>query len=186
MAPRIQDSSSAFDGKGGNIMMGPKRTHEERHLLNPAFCSTLLWHAALGATEIENSPRFSLSYIEAFLILPLTLHQSTRNSLPTRINSSMPVWVSNNPLVIASFPGRAKDLVSYTKEALVFGASGDLFQIEGGDIQANSGMSSIIRSVLRRTSTEVQECSKKAHFLGKWFAYTGTPETIFTMLGIRP
>lgn len=163
-----------------------ERTHEERHLLNPAFCSTLLWHAAIGATENQNSSRSSLSYIEAFLILPLTLHKSTRDSLPIRINSSLPVWVSENPLVVASLPARTRAIVPHTKEALVFGASGELYQFEGDQLQVNAGKASGISSMLRRTSDEVQQCNKKARFLGKWFTRTGTPETIFTLLGMRP
>lgn len=163
-----------------------ERTHEERHLLNPAFCSTLLWHAAVGATENQNSPRSSLSYIEAFLILPLTLHQPTRDSLPIRINSSLPVWVNENPLVIASLPSRARTLVPHTKESVVFGASGELYQLEGDLLRVNVDKASSISKMLRRTSDEVQQCNKKAQFLGKWFTHTGTPETIFTLLGMRP
>lgn len=163
-----------------------ERTHEERHLLNPAFCATLLWQAALGAAGNKKSLRSSLSYAEAFLILPLILHQATRSSLPIRINSSLPVWVSENPLLLASLAGRAKALVPHTKEALVFGAGGDLYQIEGHLIQINASKTSDISAVLRETSDEVRQCNKKAGFIGKWFTRTGTPETIFTLLGIRP
>jgi hypothetical protein len=52
------------------------RSHEERNLLNPAFCSTILWHAGKGATGRSVPPRQSLSFIEAFLILPIVLHRS--------------------------------------------------------------------------------------------------------------
>ena len=58
-----------------------ERAHEERHLINPAFCSVLLWHAGKGSSESTNSPRSSLSFNEAFLILPLVLHQKTRLNL---------------------------------------------------------------------------------------------------------
>lgn len=163
-----------------------ERTHEERNLLNPAFCSTLLWHAAKGASENSNSLRASLSFNEAFLILPLVLHQKTRESLPTRVSPSFPVWISANPLIIASLPERAKSLVSYTKEAIAFGGSGGIFRIEGPEIEIQPEPASNIRATMRRTSAEVQQCMKKAEFLGKWFAHTGSPETIFTLLGVRP
>lgn len=163
-----------------------ERTHEERNLLNPAFCSTLLWHAAKGASENSNSLRASLSFNEAFLILPLVLHQATRESLPVRVSSSFPVWISASPLIVASLPKRAKSLVPYTKEAIAFGGSGGIFRIEGQEIRILPDHASNIRATMRRTSAEVQQCMKKAEFLGKWFAHTGSPETIFTLLGVRP
>jgi len=163
-----------------------ERSHEERHLLNPAFCSSLLWHSAMGATENQNSLRSSLSYIEAFLILPLVLHQQTRESIPIKTNSSLPVWVNKNPLVIASLPARSKALVPYTKEALFFGACGGLLDFEADQLLANTALVSRMKQMILRTSNEVQQCNKKARFLGKWFTRTGTPETIFSLLGIRP
>ncbi len=163
-----------------------ERVYEERSLFNPAFCSILLWHAGKGAVGNPNSLRSSLSYIEAFLILPLVLHQGTRESLPSRIDSSLPVWIKKNPLVIASLPDRARALVPHTKEALVFGGIGALYQFESNHLLVNNERESGIRAMLRQTSNEVQQCAKKARFLGRWFTYTGTPETIFTLLGIRP
>ena len=162
------------------------RTHEERSLLNPAFCSTLLWHAAKGASENPNSLRSSISFNEAFLILPLVLHQNTRESLPIRVSSSFPVWISANPLIVASLPGRAKSLAPYTKEAIAFGGGGGIFRIEGQEIEIMPERVSSIRATIRGTSAEVVQCMNKAEFLGKWFAHTGSPETIFTLLGVRP
>ena len=163
-----------------------ERSREERNLLNPAFCSTLLWQAGKGASDNHNSPRSSLSYIEAFLILPLVLHQGTRESLPSRINSSLPVWVNDNPLVIASLPNRARALVLHTKEAIIFGGTGGLYSVEERQLLISAERESAIRTMVRGTSDEVQQCMKKARFLGKWFTHTGTPETIFTLLGVRP
>jgi hypothetical protein len=163
-----------------------ERAHEERHLINPAFCSVLLWHAGKGSSENTNLPRSSLSFTEAFLILPLVLHQKTRNSLPSRISSSLPVWINDNPLVVESLPERARSLVPYTKEAIVFGGTGGLFRFEGDEMLITVQREPDIRAMVLRTSKEVQQCMKKAHFLGKWFTHTGTPETIFTLLGVRP
>ena len=163
-----------------------ERAHEERNLLNPAFCSALLWQAGRGASENAKSPRSSLSFNEAFLILPLVLHQRTRESIPSRINSSLPVWINANPFDVANLPGRARALVSHTKEAIVFGRTGELFRLEGDQMLISAERASDIRSTVSQTSDEVRQCMKKAKFLGKWFAHTGNPETIFTLLGVRP
>ena len=163
-----------------------ERAREERNLLNPAFCSILLWHAGKGAIESPNSLRSSLCYMEAFLILPLVLHQGTRESLPSRVDTSLPVWTKKNPLVVASLPDRAGALVPHTKEALVFGGIGALYQFERNQLLVNGERESGIKAMLGQTTNEVRQCAKKARFLGRWFTYTGTPETIFTLLGIRP
>ena len=162
-----------------------ERAHEERNLLNPAFCSALLWHAGKGSSESQNQLRSSLSYIEAFLILPLVLHQESRESLPSRVTSSLPVWVNDNPSVIASLPRCARALVPHTKEAIIFGGNGGFYRVEEGQLLISGERESVIRKMVNGTSDEVQQCMKKARFLGKWFT-TGTPETIFTLLGVRP
>lgn len=163
-----------------------ERAHEERNLLNPAFCAALLWHAANGASGDSNSLRSSLSFTESFLVLPLILHQKTRESLPSQMRSSLPVWISDNPLIVASLPKRAESLVPYTKEAISFGARGGIFRIEEQELKPQLDQATNIRRTIRQTSAEVQQCMKKAEFLGKWFAKTGSPETIFTLLGVRP
>ncbi len=162
------------------------RSHEERHLLNPAFCSIILWHASKGASNLAMSPRRSLSFIEAFLVLPIVLHQTSRESLPTMIKTSLPVWIKSNPLLIANLPMRARKLVPYTKEAITFGSCSPLFCIDGDELLIDSTFTNYIKRTLRDSSGEVQKCMKKAEFLGKWFAHTGSPETIFTLLGVRP
>ena len=44
------------------------RTQEERALLNPGFCASLLWHAARGYANEANE---MISFEEAFLVLTL-------------------------------------------------------------------------------------------------------------------
>ncbi|MEW8441486.1 MAG: three component ABC system middle component [Candidatus Thiodiazotropha taylori] len=162
------------------------RTYEERHLLNPAFCSLLLWHAAKGSSKEAVSPRVSLSYLEAFLVLPLILHQQSRESLPKRLTTSMPVWIDSQPLVITALPQRARSTNDFTREAILFGGTAGLFDIEKNSILVNEDRAKDINKILKQTSDEVRTCMKKSEFLGRWFAHTGTPETVFTLLGVRP
>lgn len=163
-----------------------ERAHEERHLLNPAFCSALLWAAARGAASRPSSARSSLSFLEAFLVLPLVLHQRTRKTIPNILTSSLPVWVNAQPLIVASLPNRARSLVPYTKEAISFGGCHRLFEVTEDQIFGTAVAERSMNRMLRQSSEEVRECMKKAEFIGRWFAHTGAPETIFTLLGIRP
>lgn len=162
------------------------RPLEERHLLNPAFCSSILWYAAKGASDRSTLPRKSLSFAEAFLVIPLVLHKKSRESLPSRINTSLPVWIEAEPLLIANFPARASALLHYTKQAIIFGGSLELFSLDGDEIKANISFDRKLNNTYRDSSDEVRECLKKASFLGKWFAHTGAPETIYTLFGVRP
>lgn len=162
------------------------RTYEERNLLNPAFCSLLIWNAAMGASKEAVKPRASLSFLEAFLILPLVLHLKTRESLPSRLNTSMAVWIDSQPLIISSLPQRAKSLNAYTKEAVIFGGTSNIFEIKNHEFLINYEASRKINKELSNSTDEVRSCMKKAEFLGRWFAHTGTPETVFTLIGVRP
>lgn len=162
-----------------------ERPHEVRHLLNPAFCSVLLWCAAKGAAEYAISPRSGLSIAESFLILPLALHKGTREVLPRTVKSSLPVWVNSEPMIIARLPERAKSLVPHTKEAIAFGGGARLLKLQDNEIIGVSNQRELIK-FLRQASGEIKECLNKSMFLGKWFAHTGTTETIFTLFGVRP
>ena len=47
-----------------------ERSQEERALMNPAFCSVLLWWAARGYGAVS---REGLSFQASFLVLPVVL-----------------------------------------------------------------------------------------------------------------
>jgi hypothetical protein len=37
-----------------------------------------------------------------------------------------------------------------------------------------------------QASDEVRECAKRAEFVGKWLAQTGSAPTVLALLGVRP
>lgn len=163
-----------------------QRPHEERFLLNPGFCAFIIWHAAKEAIKHPKGKRNSLHYLEVFLLPPLVLHQKTRESLPTNVRSSIPTWVESNPLLVAGLPLRAKQLVPYAKEALLYGTNSGLFQIQGEMILPNADYKSVFNRAKGEMSDEVAECMKKAEFLGRWLMRAGAVETTYALLGMRP
>jgi hypothetical protein len=163
----------------------PERPSEEQRLLNPAFCSLLLWHAALGYA-MESHNRSFMSFEETFLLMPMVLHRKTRDLLPRTATTSLPVWVHAYPLARATIADRGQMLVPFTKEALYFGGMYGLLRFSHGTLQANSDWQRKIRRILNDSSDEVRLCNKRAHFVGKWFARTGRPEAVLTFLGVRP
>lgn len=156
-----------------------QRPIEMATLLNPAFCSILL-NDFISAFEKETGK--GVQYAILFLVLPIILHESTRKMLPTKTSSKMHAWVQNNPEVHINFPERAQVLVPYTKEALIFG-------LQSGIIGINEEGHFTKKGKLKKPSwhedSEPSMCRKKAKFLGKWFAQSGTLSTIFIIWGIR-
>jgi len=163
----------------------PERPGEEQRLLNPAFCSVLLWHAALGYA-MESNSHSAMPFEESFLVMPMVLHRETRDSLPRNATTSLAAWINTYPLARPTVADRGQLLVPFTKEALYFGGVHGLLRFSNGILQANSDWRGKIRRVLNDSSDEVRLCNKRAEFLGKWFAKTGGAETVLTFLGVRP
>lgn len=160
-----------------------ERSIEERNLLNPGFCTVLLWHATQGyASESSNPMAIALS----FLVLPFVLHKETRESLPSTIRTSLPIWLAEHPIARARLGERAATLRAFTKESLIFGGSHGLLSIAQDGVRANADMKKRVSAALKATSDEVRECAKRAEFLGRWLEKAGEPETVMTLLGVRP
>lgn len=159
------------------------RSSEERSLLNPSFCSTLLWHAAIGyASERDAAMAFELS----FIVLPFVLHRQTRETLPRATTTSLATWMSDHPLHRARLGERAAALRPFTREALIFGSSYALLQLGADGVRANQAMKRRVTSGLKSTSDEVRNCATRAQFLGKWLEKAGNGQTVMTLLGVRP
>lgn len=159
------------------------RSPEERNLLNPSFCAMLIWQATHAYRQESNR---LISVEESFLVLPIVLHQATRDALPRNIRTSLAVWIQENPLIRARFGGRAQILVPYVREALLFAGLRGLLKFSGSTIDANPNHEGIIAGVVNGSSEEVISCAKRSAFVGRWFARTGGPTTVLALLGVRP
>jgi hypothetical protein len=159
------------------------RSPEERALLNPSFFSLLFWHAATGHMTEGG---IGLPFGTAFLVLPMVLHRETRESLPKMVATSLPVWLDDNQLVRARLAERARTLVPYTKEALMFGDIRGFLKVSADAVSAEKGWKDKISAELRKSSDEVRSCAKRADFLGRWFARAGSPVTVMALMGVRP
>ncbi len=160
-----------------------ERTREERTLLNPAFCSLLLWHAARGYVSINQD---GISFEEAFLILPMVLHRTTREALPRDTRTSLAVWTNSNPLAQGRIATRARLLVTFTKEGIIFGGVHGLTRVNECRLYANEDCRRTINRSLRDSSEEVKLCASRAEFVGKWFAKTGSKLTVLALIGVKP
>ena len=159
------------------------RPAEERALLNPSFCSCLLWQASVGYEGPTHAP---LPFDISFLVLPTVLHRETRESLPKVVRTSLAVWIDDNPLARSRIADRARTLVPFTKEAMMYGGLHGLFELQGGAIAANLEWRKRIAADLKDSTDEVRSCAKCAEFVGKWLASSGSSSTVMAILGVRP
>jgi hypothetical protein len=159
------------------------RSAEERALLSPSFCSTLLWEAAAAySLDVGVSLPFEIS----FLVLPMVLHRETRESLPHAVSTSLAVWLEKYPLARSHVGERARTLMPFTKDAIIFGGTHGLLDLSQGAISARGDWRKAINTELSDSTAEVRTCARRAEFVGRWLARTGSPGTVMALLGVKP
>lgn len=159
------------------------RTIEERALLNPAFCASLIWHFASAGGE---QGQRALTFAESYLVLPIVLPKNSREALPRSTRTSLATWLDENPSFQATLAVRSRAMVPFTKDALIFGGTRQLLQVSADSVRAGAEWKRSAGSTLRQSSAETQACLRKAAFLGTWFLETGAASTVMALLGVRP
>lgn len=159
-----------------------ERPVEHARLLNPAFLGALLWSCANGYASSSDDVQ---PYLLSFLVPPIILHKATRETLPTSTRTSLAAWLGERTEVHVGFAERATALVPLVKEALIFAANGTLLRLERARVHASSRPRAITRFE-REASDEVKDCLRKAAFVGKWFAVSGSYTTVMALWGVSP
>lgn len=158
-----------------------ERPIEIANLLNPAFCSMLIFEAVAGYEEKSVN---GMPYPITFLILPMVLHKYTRELIPKTLRTKLHIWLQKNPEVKVQFSERTRQLVPYTKESILFGN-----QSKTLEFNENGNLTRLAKKIKKDKWPENSEshfCRKKAHFTGRWLAEAGSIESIYIMWGIRP
>lgn len=156
---------------------------EDRRLLNPAFTGSIILRTAHGFIKEANT---GLPYIYAFLVLPFILHPETRELLPNSVVTKIITWAERNTNIVTLFPRRVADLAPSTRDGLFLATTTGM---------ARLGAVACIEPILNEKqiasyerncgSDEVAAILKKAFFLGRWLATSGTSATVLATMGIR-
>jgi hypothetical protein len=156
------------------------RPIEIRNLFNPAFCGVLLARA-IKAFEAEDARGISFSL--ALLVLPLSLHRHSRQTICASNKAYFLKVVEKNPELLIGFSERVRSYLPYTFEAF-----GLLMQMGCIQITDEGRIKLLPRRVSPKEldSAECQECEQAAKLLGREFARLRDRVTIYTMLGIKP
>lgn len=155
------------------------RAPEIAYLLNPAFCSSIIYHVVF---EYQKKTKRGLPFTLVYLILPIVLHKSTRDRITSRTN--MVVWIHKYPDVLIGFPGRAKSLVPFTNEAVEFLLHQSILEITHTELNIVKTLSKA--KINDITDQEILECYNKAEHVGRWFALMGAEENIYAAWGVKP
>ena len=158
-----------------------QRSFEIANLLNPAFCSLLLYDAIQAYYKKKGQ---GMPYALSFLILPVVLHKQTRETLPKSTVAQLHPWLQNNGQVCVGFSQRVRYLVPYTREAMIFGMQTNLITLdERGELVPGR---SKIASLAWETDSEADECRAKAKFIGSWYSNIQDVSSLYIMWGVRP
>lgn len=148
-------------------------------MLNPAVVAVIIVAAANMYEEHSGEP---MPWELIFLAVPMALHRDTRESLPTRINSYAAKWVGDNATLQASFPRRVASMIPYAREGLRYGLrTGGLILLDDGRLRGAARW-----KLHKERDKELSVIIGKSAFLGRWFAHTGTPATLFALFGVAP
>jgi len=145
----------------------------EANLFNPAYCALLLRQAVDGH---QKTALRGLDYAAAFMVLPVVLHQATRDLLPGIITTKLHFWAQRHHEVRIGFAKRMQDLVPITKEALLFGLQHEALQLnDAGALVVGPRR---LKPYEVAPKSDAADCLKKALFVGRWFADAGSTVTV--------
>jgi hypothetical protein len=160
-----------------------ERPIEVANLLNPAFCGRLLYQSIVGHSEYQSK---DMPYALFFLVLPLVLHAPTR-AVISSTTRHFQVWLNAHQEVKLGFAQRAKALVPYTREAVLFLYSAGAVKVsEQTAAFRTAGKLRARPRVTFTISEETRDCIAKARVVGRWFARVNSPATVYAICGVMP
>jgi hypothetical protein len=156
------------------------RPFEERNLFNPAFCALIL---ASAIREFQKEARKPLPYSLVLIVLPMCLHQASRNEILDKKRTSLLRMFALRPDLLIDFAPRAQSLIQHTTEALA------LLAIKGCiSVSEDGGIGLLPRKVSMQElgTKDAEMCRTAATVLGRDFAQINDRVTVYTSLSIRP
>ena len=156
------------------------RPFEERNLFNPAFCAVVL---VAAIREYERVARKPMPYSLTLLVLPMCLHQASREEILENKRLSVLRVFALRPDLLVNFAERARSLVQYATEAFALLASKGCITV---------GDDGCISLTPRRVSPQplntddAERCRAAAIVLGRDFAQINDRVTVYASLSIRP
>lgn len=152
------------------------RPPEAVALFNVVLTSELLVNACWTKAQ---SGTTGLSWPTAYLILPLTLHPPTRDSLPRDRRITLARWAVRHHDLLADMEYRVANMALPTKRAIRHGLRAKRLGIDGTNLVALARP----KRPAAEWPAELSDSVKAARFCGPWFNAIET-HMAFELLGI--
>lgn len=149
-------------------------------ITNPALGSFILWSFLQGYESNKQGCPYHLLYLP----LPLILSENIRNEFKgTNAATGLQTWILRNQKSLLQFSERIEKTQNLTKEAIVFGCSNKIFQIQDDGSMISLGKE-INKKNLNKLSDELKEMASAAKKLGKWLSQSNSVSNILISLGL--
>ena len=148
-------------------------------LFNPAFAGCILYSSV---SRFQKSDRRGIPFPLLFLILPIVLSQTLRESLPSTTRTPFHLWISRAPQVRIGLAERVSNLAPITREALLFLLQRGKLHLEKARITRSTAIRGL--SGFADDRSEIAELLDGARILGGMLARASDAENVFITLGI--
>lgn len=138
------------------------RTPEAMALFNVVLTSELLVNACWAKKQQGST---GLAWPAAYLILPLTLHPGTRDSLPRDRRITLARWAVRNHDLLADMEYRVANMALPTKRAIRHGLRARRLGLDGPNLIALARP----KNPTSQWPTELSASVKAARICGQWF-----------------
>jgi hypothetical protein len=149
-------------------------------LFNPAYCAAILHRLCSGYQFAGAS---GIPYALAFLALPIVLHETSAERLPSSARTRFHTWLLDHPEILIGFADRARSLAPFVRDAISFGLKSQVIQLVESDRLSASKSTQLAKW---RKSPYNVATAERALILGKLFSQIDEISTVFTFFGVRP
>ncbi|WP_104178396.1 three component ABC system middle component [Cryobacterium sp. Y50] len=146
-------------------------------ILNPALiAASISWASKRYASKADHA--MPLEYV--FLVVPICLHQATRQALPTTTRTHMPTWINEHQELLVGFPVRATKFAPHVREGLRLALSSGMVALTDDGALLSRTPAKVL------PEGEMKDILTAAGVFGAWAAKTGSPTTVYTLFGVTP
>lgn len=161
-----------------------KRPTEEANLFNPAFVGSLIYEFSKTYSKhrVNGTP---VTFVP--LALSVVLHKPTRDRLPGSTVTSLYDWLLKNEDVLIGISDRARNITPISKEALRFlMIHRNIDFSDGHNVIPGTKKANFPATFLAETTAEMNTIVDKIRFLARWFAKSGSENSILASWRLAP
>lgn len=160
------------------------RPIEEANLFNPAFLCALV-HEFLKDYVKAQAGGAPMTVV--VIAMTATLHRASRERLPNRTVTPLYAWLQDNEDLLIGFASRARNIVPYVKEGILFGLATETLAVgDGHNLLPGAKKATFPKSFIDTTTAEMRSIIDRAKFVGRWLSNSGSEMSVAAAWGVKP